>query len=110
MGVLHMARVVNAVQALVLPRVGVLEFIDHGHRVLIADCRCHLTLIVIQSGVQALQQVLEIEHRQLQFGLLVLLAYLVGCVVQQAVFGGGFGGLVLAQRLDMGKDRVFSSL
>jgi len=53
---------------------------------------------------------LEIEHRQLQFGLLVLLAYLVGRVVEQAVFGGGLGGLVLAQRLDMGKDRVFSSL
>jgi len=54
MGVLHMARVVNAVQALVLPRVGVLEFIDHGHWVLIADCLCHLTFIGIQSGVQAL--------------------------------------------------------
>ena len=110
MGVLHMARVVNAVQALVLPRVGILKFIDHGHGVLIADRRGHLTFIGIQSGVQTLQQVLEIEHRQLQFGLLVLLAHLVGCVVKQAVFGGRFGGLVLAQRLDVGKDRVFSSL
>ena len=108
--VAHLAVVVNAVQALVLPRVGVLEFIDHGHGVLIADCRCHLTFIGIQSGVQTLKQVLEIEHRQLQFGLLVLLAHLVGGVVQQAVFGGGFGGLVLAQRLDVGKDGVFSCL
>ena len=110
MFVAHLAVVVNAVQALVLPRVGVLEFIDHGHGVLIADCRCHLTFIGIQSGVQTLKQVLEIEHRQLQFGLLVLLAHLVGCVVKQAFFGGGFGGLVLAQRLDVGKDRVFCCL
>ena len=64
----------------------------------------------MQSGVQALQQVLEIEHRQLQFGLLVLLAQLVGGMVQQAVFGGGYGSLVLAQRLDVGKDGVFCCL
>ena len=63
MFVAHLAVWVDAVQALVLPRVGVLEFIDHGHRVLVANCRCHLTFIGMQSGVQALQQVLEIEHR-----------------------------------------------
>ena len=62
MFVAHLAGWVDAVQALVLPWVGVLEFIDHGHGVLVADCRCHLTFIGMQSGVQALQQVLEIEH------------------------------------------------
>ena len=33
-----------------------------------------------------------------------------GGVVQQTVFGGGLGGLVLAQRLDVGKDGVFCCL
>jgi ATP-dependent RNA helicase HelY len=39
------------------------QALEDGHGVLVADCRCHLTLIGMQSGVQALQQVLEVEHR-----------------------------------------------
>ena len=97
---------VNSVQAFVLPRVGVLKFIDHGHRVLGADGRCHLAVIGKQSGVQALQQVLEIEDRQLQLGLLVLLAHLEGGVVEKTVFGSRFGFLVAAKFFDVSKHRV----
>ena len=73
--VVRFAVSVNPVQAVVLPRVGVLKFIDHGHRVMLANGRRQLTVIVMQSLVQALQQIVEIEHRLALLGLLVRLAH-----------------------------------
>ena len=86
-----------------------MEFIDHGHRVLGANGGRHLAVIGMQGGVQALQQVLEIEDRQLQLGLLVLLAHLDGGVVEQTVFGSRFGFLEINKRFDVRKDSVICS-
>ena len=83
MPVIHTRAVVNPVQTLVLPRVGVLEFIHHGHRVLLADRVCQFTTIRMQCMVQALQQIVEVELRLVQLGLLVSLTQFMPSVCDQ---------------------------
>ena len=99
----HRIRVINAVQAVVLPRIGVLEFVHHGHGVLGADGRRHLPIIRVQGGVQALQQVLEIKTGLLLLGLFVTLAHLLCGMVEQGCFARRFQPLLLIDGLDVRK-------
>ena len=73
-----------------MPRVGVLEFIDHGHRVLSAYGVGEFALVAVQGLVQPLQQVVEIEHRLVQLGLLVGLSHRVRRVFDQLFFAVRF--------------------
>ena len=85
MAVLRWVGAVHTVQALVLPSVGVLELIDQSHRVLGANGGRQRPFILVQSLVQALQQIIEIEHRLLGFPGLVSAAHRQGRVHLQGL-------------------------
>ena len=52
--VIRLTDLVNTIQTLVLPRVGVLELIDHGDGVLLSYGRCQLALVRVQCMVKSL--------------------------------------------------------